>query len=101
MFYELYICGHLSIIAVFCFENNFCFYFILLNIDYNYNLDNKILHLNMNYKDRCRTCLGSEKEMRHVHSVLSIAGDDVRLSDVLQNFYNYTVIINKNEYFYR
>lgn len=55
----------------------------------------------MNYKDRCRTCLGSEKEMRHVHSVLSIAGDDVRVSDVLQNFYNFTVIINKNKYFYR
>lgn len=54
----------------------------------------------MNYKDRCRTCLGSEKEMRHVHSVLSIAGDDVRVSDVLQNFYNFTVIINKNNYFF-
>lgn len=54
----------------------------------------------MNYKDRCRTCLGSEKEMRHVHSVLSIAGDDVRVSDVLQNFYNFTVIINKNKFFF-
>lgn len=45
----------------------------------------------MNYKDRCRTCLGSEKEMRHVHSVITIAGDDVRVSDVLQNFYNFTI----------
>ncbi|CAH2232653.1 jg5280 [Pararge aegeria aegeria] len=45
----------------------------------------------MNYKDRCRTCLGREKEMRHVHTTITIAGDDVRLSDILQNFYNYTV----------
>ncbi|CAH0714687.1 unnamed protein product, partial [Brenthis ino] len=45
----------------------------------------------MSYKDRCRTCLSSGKEMRHVHSVISIAGDDVRLSDVLRNIYNYTI----------
>ena len=46
----------------------------------------------MSYKDRCRTCLSSGKEMRHVQSVISIAGDSVRLSDILQKFYNYTVI---------
>ncbi|XP_023955166.2 zinc finger protein 26 [Bicyclus anynana] len=45
----------------------------------------------MSYKDRCRTCLGHEKEMRHVHTTISIAGESVRLSDILLNFYNYTV----------
>ncbi|CAK1540746.1 unnamed protein product [Leptosia nina] len=39
----------------------------------------------------CRTCLGEGKEMKHIHSVISIAGDDVRLSDILLHFYNYKV----------
>lgn len=45
----------------------------------------------MNYKDRCRTCLGKSKEMRHIHATILIAGNDVRLSDILQNFYDYQV----------
>ncbi|CAK1600652.1 unnamed protein product [Parnassius mnemosyne] len=45
----------------------------------------------MNYKDCCRTCLGGHKEMRHMHTKISIAGDSVRLSDILFNFYNYKI----------
>ncbi|XP_041988070.1 zinc finger protein 486-like [Aricia agestis] len=45
----------------------------------------------MSYKDRCRACLGSGKEMRHIHSVVTISGDEVRLSDILQSFYDCTV----------
>ncbi|CAH0702227.1 unnamed protein product [Spodoptera exigua] len=45
----------------------------------------------MDYKNRCRTCLGSEKEMRHIHTCVRIAGEEVHLSDILQNFYNYKV----------
>ncbi|OWR53475.1 PR domain zinc finger protein 5-like [Danaus plexippus] len=48
----------------------------------------------MNYKDRCRTCLGSGKEMRHVHNIVSITGENVRLSDILENFYNYKIPSN-------
>lgn len=47
----------------------------------------------MDYKNRCRTCLGSEKEMRHIHTCVRIAGEEVHLSDILQNFYNYKVIV--------
>lgn len=43
----------------------------------------------MDYKSRCRTCLGQEKEMRHIHSTVRISGSDIHLSDILQNFYNY------------
>ncbi|XP_072939284.1 uncharacterized protein [Epargyreus clarus] len=45
----------------------------------------------MNYKERCRTCLGKGKEMRHIHTVISIAGEGVRLSDILDNFYHYKI----------
>lgn len=45
----------------------------------------------MDYKNRCRTCLGSDKEMRHIHSQIRIAGNDVHLTDILQNFYNFKV----------
>lgn len=45
----------------------------------------------MDYKKCCRTCLGSEKEMRHIHASIKIAGDEVRLSDILENFYNFKV----------
>ncbi|CAG4999594.1 unnamed protein product [Parnassius apollo] len=45
----------------------------------------------MNYKDCCRTCLGGDKEMRHMHTKISVAGDKVRLSDILVNFYNYKI----------
>ncbi|XP_069356167.1 zinc finger protein 684-like isoform X3 [Maniola hyperantus] len=48
-------------------------------------------NIDMNHKDRCRTCLSSEKEMRHVHTTITIAGDNVRLSDILHNFYNYSI----------
>ncbi|KPI92947.1 Zinc finger protein 26 [Papilio xuthus] len=39
--------------------------------------------------NRCRTCLGSDKEMRHVHTKISISGESVSLSDILLNFYSY------------
>ncbi|XP_047506933.1 gastrula zinc finger protein XlCGF17.1-like isoform X2 [Pieris napi] len=39
----------------------------------------------------CRTCLGEGKEMKHIHTIIYIAGNDVRLSDILLNFYNYKV----------
>lgn len=41
----------------------------------------------------CRTCLGEGKEMKYIHTVISITGVDVRLSDILLNFYNYKVCI--------
>lgn len=47
----------------------------------------------MNYKDCCRTCLGKTKEMRHINSSITISGHDVRLTDILYNFYNYQVIL--------
>lgn len=53
----------------------------------------------MNYKNRCRTCLGSDKEMRHVHAMVSIGGDEVRLSDILQTFYDYTVTLSSSKHF--
>ncbi|KAM3963672.1 zinc finger and BTB domain-containing protein 41 [Aphomia sociella] len=52
----------------------------------------------MNYKNCCRTCLGTSREMRHIHTSISIAGDDVRLSDILQTFYNYKVSSEENFY---
>ncbi|CAG4949393.1 unnamed protein product [Colias eurytheme] len=45
----------------------------------------------MDYNNCCRTCLSNGKEMKHIHTVISIAGEDVRLTDILQNFYNYRI----------
>ncbi|XP_063364866.1 zinc finger protein 254-like [Cydia amplana] len=45
----------------------------------------------MSYKDNCRTCLASGKEMRYIHTTITIGGEDVRMSDILANFYNYKV----------
>ncbi|KAG6454622.1 hypothetical protein O3G_MSEX008787 [Manduca sexta] len=43
----------------------------------------------MSYKNNCRTCLNSEKEMRNINSTILIGGEDIKLSDILQIFYNY------------
>lgn len=45
----------------------------------------------MNYKNSCRTCLGSKKEMRNINSTIIIGGDEVKILDILLNFYNYKV----------
>lgn len=45
----------------------------------------------MNNKDCCRTCLGKTKEMQHINSSVTISGHEVRLSDILFNFYSYQV----------
>ncbi|XP_068632789.1 zinc finger protein 625-like [Battus philenor] len=45
----------------------------------------------MDYKDRCRTCLGKDKEMRHIHTKILISGNNVCLSDILSSFYNYKI----------
>ncbi|KAI8422787.1 hypothetical protein MSG28_006532 [Choristoneura fumiferana] len=45
----------------------------------------------MNFKDSCRTCLTSGKEMRYIHTVISISGENVRVSDILENFYKFKI----------
>ncbi|XP_053612480.1 zinc finger protein 699-like [Plodia interpunctella] len=45
----------------------------------------------MDYKDRCRTCMAANKEMRHVNAIISIAGDEVSLADILETFYQYKI----------
>ncbi|XP_049868401.1 zinc finger protein 700-like [Pectinophora gossypiella] len=45
----------------------------------------------MSFKDRCRTCLGKSNEMRHVHASIIISEQEIRLSDILYNFYSYQV----------
>lgn len=45
----------------------------------------------MDYKTRCRTCLGCERDMRNIHSAVRIAGEDVHLTEILQKFYNFKV----------
>ncbi|XP_028030871.1 zinc finger protein 62-like isoform X1 [Bombyx mandarina] len=45
----------------------------------------------MNYKDKCRTCLGSSTDMRSISSSISIGGRDVQFAEILLNFYSYQV----------
>ncbi|KAL4710613.1 hypothetical protein ACJJTC_003249 [Scirpophaga incertulas] len=50
------------------------------------------------YKDKCRTCLGFDNNMRHIDTLINITGEDVRLSDILQNFYNYKVSLSEETF---
>ncbi|KAG7305898.1 hypothetical protein JYU34_008449 [Plutella xylostella] len=45
----------------------------------------------MSYKNCCLTCLSTSKETRNIHTAISISGDDIRLSDILLNFYNFKI----------
>lgn len=50
----------------------------------------------MKYKNCCRTCLDGSKDLRHINSVITIAGSEIHLTDILKNFYNYEV--NKHSF---
>ncbi|RVE54719.1 hypothetical protein evm_000486 [Chilo suppressalis] len=50
----------------------------------------------MNLVDKCRTCLGSDNHMRHIHSCIKIAGEDIRFSEILENFYDYKVSLDES-----
>ncbi|CAG9785817.1 unnamed protein product [Diatraea saccharalis] len=45
----------------------------------------------MNLANKCRTCLGNDEDMRDIHSCVAIAGENICLSDILENFYDYKV----------
>ncbi|XP_013187152.2 zinc finger protein 39 [Amyelois transitella] len=45
----------------------------------------------MDFKDRCRTCLATNKDMRPIRTAITIAGDEVSLVDILDTFYQYKI----------